>query len=791
MKRRKFFVILLLIFSVCCLFGAAACDLSSAAEYTITFDYNGGAGDEKTVEVKDGYIPILPVPTTVPDGMEFDGWRDAVGNTVKSGEKFEYDRDITLKAVYSLVSYRINYGSDGVAVRTDALIGTPVYEYSLSEQAIALPTVAKTGYTFLGWLVADSSDVITEIAAGMKGDLQLTAIWQANEHTINFDYQGGEGTETLKVTYGEMIENLPEPTVCPAGKRFRGWKDADGVTVINGTRMFYADGVTLTAEYTYITYTISYKNLQQAELGEHPMGYQISDTEIELPQLQKAGYAFLGWQLTEDGDAVAAIPAGTTGDLSLTAVWQANEYEITFDYNGGDGTIESIKVTFGENIDDLPEPTDCPAGNTFVGWKDENGDFVVSGTKMVYTENVTFTAEYAIVDYKITYNVNGGKITGVAIRGYSVSESAIDLPDAEKDGHTFTGWQSESGVITAIPAGTTGDLSLTAVWQANEYEITFDYNGGAGTTTSMRVTFGGKLGILPEPTDCPAGREFMCWKDADGSTITAETVMDYLTDVTFIAEYKICIYEITYDVNGGKLTGVKVDTYYISEYEIPLPDAEKDGCTFIGWRNGETIFKAIPAETTGDLLLVAEYEYVLYNIEYDENGGTLSSGAIKTYHISETQTNLPTPKKDGYKFMGWQFGGDLIKAIPAGTTGDIFLTAKWEKTTLLTITFDNTSKSTNITDWADGTVGVKQVSVEYGGKVAIPKIKFDLMTPAMQRDSTYSMAEGTGYWYYINNAGKKVVFDASKALTTENFADVDDLNLTIYVNPVRQWAGPY
>lgn len=175
----------------------------------------------------------------------------------------------------------------------------------------------------------------------------------------------------------------------------------------------------------------------------------------------------------------------------------------------------------------------------------------------------------------------------------------------------------------------------------------------------------------------------------------------------------------------------------------------------------------------------------------------------KALYVGESSSVALTTAPVGYKAV-WSSSDEsvitvdkngVLTALAAGTatiaatvgerTDECAVTVK-----RITITFDNSSK-TNITDWADETSGTKAALCDYGGKVSIPQIRFDVMSAAMQRDSTYSMAEGTGYWYYLNDAGNKVRFDASKAITRENFADVEDLCLTIYVNPVRQWAGPY
>lgn len=43
---------------------------------------------------------------------------------------------------------------------------------------------------------------------------------------------------------------------------------------------------------------------------------------------------------------------------------------------------------------------------------------------------------------------------------------------------------------------------------------------------------------------------------------------------------------------------------------------------------------------------------------------------------------LPTPTREGYKFLGWYFEGDLIESITKDDKGDFNLVAKWEKLTI-------------------------------------------------------------------------------------------------------------
>ena len=48
------------------------------------------------------------------------------------------------------------------------------------------------------------------------------------------------------------------------------------------------------------------------------------------------------------------------------------------------------------------------------------------------------------------------------------------------------------------------------------------------------------------------------------------------------------------------------------------------------------------------------------------------------YNIETDNLILKDISADGYKFLGWYNGEDIVTEITAGNTGDITLTAQWE-----------------------------------------------------------------------------------------------------------------
>ncbi len=117
-------------------------------------------------------------------------------------------------------------------------------------------------------------------------------------------------------------------------------------------------------------------------------------------------------------------------------------------------------------------------------------DIYIAGTKAIEdTTNIT---------YNITFNANGGKFsdntTTKVVNTKKGEKPSITSPT--KEGYTFAGW---SPTVVAASKATT----YTATWTANEYNITFNANGGkfSDNTTSkiIKVKYN-ELPTVEEPT---------------------------------------------------------------------------------------------------------------------------------------------------------------------------------------------------------------------------------------------------------------------------------------------------
>lgn len=151
-------------------------------------------------------------------------------------------------------------------------------------------------------------------------------------------------------------------------------------------------------------------------------------------------------------------------------------------------------------------------------------------------------------------------------------------------------------------------------------------------------------------------------------------------EIPLILNESILEYQINYELNGGTNSSNNPSKYILGNLPLSLEDPTKLGYNFKGWINKETGRKVreIKEGTTGDLTLVAEYEIAKYTISYILDGATLPDDTVTSYTI-ESIPNLPTPMKEGYLFTNWTLNGEPISSLSPTTTGNLVLTANFEK----------------------------------------------------------------------------------------------------------------
>ena len=184
---------------------------------------------------------------------------------------------------------------------------TITYNYNGATGGNTTPSVTVNA-TFTGW--SDGTNTYTDgqevnnLTAEDGATINLTAQWE-------FDY------DDCQVTI---------PTPEKAGYTFGGWQyehEPGFVEDIDGGDIYYvSEDMTITAQWTPITYTITYNGLNGAT-NSNPETYNIESAAITLQDPgARDGFTFNGWTDDDNSNAaVTSIPQGSTGNRHFTANW--------------------------------------------------------------------------------------------------------------------------------------------------------------------------------------------------------------------------------------------------------------------------------------------------------------------------------------------------------------------------------------------------------------------------------------------------------------------------------------
>lgn len=494
-----------------------------------------------------------------------------------------------------------------------------------------------------GWKLAAAVD--EETASGYFKGAQLTFTPDSFD---GYTFAGYRTTAESQMNVGSLTDGQADSVT-------------DGVCTIE-----HANGnETVSFYYIRTEYTIYF----DANSGDYisPMVYNIDSAET-LPAATRSGYSFGGWQPVESTGAWSAgttYDAGTSlsgksGDVTLRALWIGNSYTITFDTNGGNA-VEPMEYT---TTDTSTLPSATRAAYTFNGWiagsttgNWQTGVLYVAGSSVEgMVGNVTMTAEWAPIEYRITFNTSGG--SAYPAKNYTI-ESTDTLGTPTKGGYAFQGWTVTTsagnwaaGTYDASQSltGKYGNVSMTAQWTETQYTITFNSQGGSAVDS---ITYSLDTQIqLPEPEreaymfngwrpDNASGS----WQDTFYNTSSVYTGM--YGDVTLNAQWAARGYAITFDSKGGDPVD---DMNYNVIMSFELPNTARNGYLLDGWTpktsvgNWDASVKYAPCEMMqgmyGNVTLAAVWK------------------AAEHTHTYSAYVTFPTCTEDGYTKYVCDYCGD-------------------------------------------------------------------------------------------------------------------------------------
>jgi uncharacterized repeat protein (TIGR02543 family) len=466
---------------------------------------------------------LTSLATTSRTGYTFSGWFTATtgGTQITTSTAHGQTANFTLYAQWSANTYTVTYDANTGSGSMSTQSITAGTSFQLSNNAYT-----KSNFTFDGWYL-NSGSTGTRYNSGQSvtlfADQTYFAKWSATPRFITYAANGGTGsvpTESSKSTGGTFVV-AAGTGLTRTGYDFAGWSDGSATVAFGSTYTVPSGNVTLTAQWTAQTYTITYdgNNSTSGNPSRTSDSFVYGSSAIALPTvgtLARTGYTFAGWSATVNGSAISGNYTPTQS-VTLHARWSANTYTTSYNTNGGSGTAPSNNTyTTGGAGFSLPAGTGITkTGYDFAGWATTTTGGALSGAQTSTADQIlyarwtiqTITATYAKGTASsstfTSFPTNSSGNYGTTITLDSTVDTSVSISGTT---YVFQGWSD--GTSTYQKGDTyllgTGPITLTAQWVAI-YGVRYTLNGGtaaAGDGVVTAVTRCGK----PRRQAAAAGR---------------------------------------------------------------------------------------------------------------------------------------------------------------------------------------------------------------------------------------------------------------------------------------------
>ena len=354
--------------------GADICSSKGTGQYvqqgnlgneTKTYQYTQSGSDVTAHE-----IPITHAKLHNTNGTYTETKGSQAGDTY-----LVYDGIWALKKNNITITFNANGGTGEMA----ALMANPGYDKQLSSN-----TFTREGYTFIGWNTkADGTGTGYADGATVKFDADTTLYAQwTRKPVITFDANGGKGTMGAQTVNPGVSAALPANTFTRADYDFAGWNtkaDGSGMAYADKETIAVSENTTLYAQWTLHKYHVRWLNgdgkvLQEGDYTCEEYAYY-DDFEHPIPtkpEDENYTYKFANrWTPYDETKEINGWGFYPHADIDFKAEFtKFKKLTVTFDANGGDGTMDTVKIANGSSDESymLPECAFTRDGYVFDGW---------------------------------------------------------------------------------------------------------------------------------------------------------------------------------------------------------------------------------------------------------------------------------------------------------------------------------------------------------------------------------------------------------------------------------------
>ena len=327
--------------------------------------------------------------------------------------------------------------------------------------------------------------------------------------------------------------------------------------------------------------------------------------------LQKEGYT---GRLYRDADFLKPLTKDSkvkNGD-TVYVKWTINKYTVTF-MDGEKVLATFTNVTHGDTVTapEVPEKD----GKTFSKW---DKDF----SKV--TSDLTINAVYDVDTFTVTFK-DGEKVLETQTVEY---EAAATAPDTARlsppEGMHFAKWDKDFSKVTE-------DIEVSAVYELNEYTVTF--KNGETTITTKKVKHGFAAPPPNNPIDTPTAK-FVGW-DKSFDNVTSDLIVNAKWETK-----KFTLTFINFDGTSVYTEEVEYGASIDSHFETADNDATYDATIldYVGWYDKSDTEKTIIDDFSELTMPTRDLTYVLKLRLMDSAIGDFKVNTPADFTFTESNT---------------------------------------------------------------------------------------------------------------------------------------------------------
>ena len=680
---------------------------AAPAEHTITVTTEGG-GTASASSAKAVVGTEIRLTAKPDEGYRFKEWEVMSGNVTIKDDKFTMpSANVEVKAVFEKDApaptefiVTVTSGGNGTASASPAK--------AAAGTEITLTATPNTGYHFKEWQVISGNVTIKDDKFLMPdSNVEVKAIFEEDAPPVPTDPAKPNISVTGTYTYNGSVHTATVSGYDPATMDISGntATDAGDYTVrVTSKTGKWADGSTdaVTAAWSIGKATQEAPNgligVAPTEEGgdgkitgvDATMEYRAESetiytacTGIEIENLSAGNYFV---RYAEDNNHFASPDAEVTvGEGKPLA-----DFTITFNGNGGSGSMEPVTVKAGTNYILPACGFTAPADQEFKAWEISGTEYKVGDTYTVKLDTEIKVLWENSVITPTTYTVtvsNDGNGTGTATPSTAAAGTTITLTATPNKGYHFKEWQVMSGGVTIKDNKFTmpnDNVEVKAVFEEDvpaptEFTITMKADGnGTASASHAKAIVGTEITLTATPK---TGYHFKEWQVISGGvTITNNKFLMPNDNVEVKAIFEKDApteFTITFDGNGGTPS---VGSMTTTNQKLPsLPSASRSGSySFDDWYTEKSGGTKVTTDTvfSANTTVYAHWTYTggggssgysYYTIKATAGaGGSISPSGNVSVREGRDQTFTITPDK-GYAVANVKIDGKSIGAVKSYT----------------------------------------------------------------------------------------------------------------------------